>query len=147
TSRSSTAQETRLSRLAVGYGDSETMGTRLYVGNLSEDVSVEALRRHFAACGSVLDVHLATDRSSGRMRGHAFVTMASERDARSAITQLDGSMFDERPLRVNEAGEDRRDAMLSKAEKAARNALRVRITSQFRERHSMAYELDCAGVP
>lgn len=59
------------------------------------------------------------------------------------MTQLNGAMFDERPLRVNAAGEDR-DGSRSKASDDEKR--RVRITSQFRERHNMTYELDCAGV-
>lgn len=121
------------------------MEHRLYVGNLTDDVSMDALRTRFERCGAVTDVHLAVDRSSGRMRGYAFVTMATAADARSAIAQLNGAMFDDRPLRVNEAGAERDDARSSKANAEAKQR-RARITSQFRERRNMAYELDCDGV-
>jgi RNA recognition motif. (a.k.a. RRM, RBD, or RNP domain) len=123
-----------------------SMEHRLYVGNLEDDVSTDALRRRFEECGVVLNVHLAMDRSSGRMRGYAFVTMATAADARSAIDQLDGAMFEERPLRVKEAGEEREGSHSSKAAADAKQR-RARITSQFRERRNMTYELDCAGVP
>jgi hypothetical protein len=115
------------------------MENRLYVGNLSDDVSAESLRRRFAQFGEVSDVHLAMDRTSGRMRGHAFVTMAKPADARNAREKLDGALFEDRPLRVNIAGEDG-DRSRSKAEP------RARITSQFRERLNMVYELDCSGI-
>ncbi len=118
----------------------DLMETRLYVGNLSDDASVEELRKRFDQCGAVADVQLATDRSSGRMRGYAFVTMKTPADARSAITQLNGAMFDDRPLRVSEAGEQREGAR-SKVE-----GPKVKITSQFRERLNMTYELDIAGT-
>lgn len=118
------------------------MNARLYVGNLPEDASIEALRRRFAQHGAVADVHMAVDRSSGRSRGYAFVTMASGREAQAAIERLDGAMFEHRPLRVNEATEEG-DGPVGRAAKAR---ARVRITSQFRERQNMAYELDCAGV-
>lgn len=121
------------------------MEHRLYVGNLPDDVSTEALRARFAQCGAVTDVDLAVDRSSGRMRGYAFVTMATAADARSAIEQLNGAMFDDRPLRVSEAGADRGESRSSKANAEAKQR-RARITSQFRERRNMAYELDCGGV-
>jgi RNA recognition motif-containing protein len=116
--------------------------TKLYVGNLSEDVSTEALRKRFEDCGVVSSVQLATDRASGRMRGYAWVTMASEADARSAVTQLNGAMFEARPLRVNEAGEERSGSRAHTQPKQAA----VRITSQFRERLNMSYELDCMDV-
>ena len=118
------------------------MNARLYVGNLPEDASSEALRRRFAQHGAVADVHMAVDRSSGRSRGYAFVTMASGDDARVAVERLDGAMFEHRPLRVNEAGAEG-DAPRPRADKARP---RVRITSQFRERHNMTYELDCRGI-
>ncbi|MDF2691910.1 MAG: RNA-binding protein [Labilithrix sp.] len=117
------------------------MENRLYVGNLSDDVSSEALRRRFAEYGVVTDVHLATDRSSGRLRGHAFVTMDSAAAAQSAMKSLDGAVLEDRRLRVNLAGEDRdRDRSRAKA------AARTHITSQFRERTNMVYELDCTGM-
>jgi RNA recognition motif. (a.k.a. RRM, RBD, or RNP domain) len=121
------------------------MEHRLYVGNLADDVSTEALRQRFEQYGRVSNVHLAVDRSSGRMRGYAFVTMATAAEARSAIDQLDGAMFEERPLRVNEAGEEREGSRSSQASANAKQR-RARITSQFRERRNMTYELDCGGV-
>jgi hypothetical protein len=116
------------------------METRLYVGNLSDDASTEELRKRFGEFGTVSDVQIAFDRGSGRPRGHAFVTMSNAAEARSAMAQLNGAMFDEKPLRVNVAGEER-DKTRAKADQLA-----PRITSQFRERLNMTYELDCAGV-
>lgn len=113
------------------------MDSRLYVGNLSDDVSAEDLRKRFAEFGSVSDVELAVDRQSGRARGHAFVTMATVAEAKNAIERMDGTLLDDRRLRVNMAGE--RGTVRAKAEP-------VKITSQFRERNAIVYELDCAGV-
>lgn len=118
------------------------MDARLYVGNLPEDASSEALRSRFAQHGSVRDVHMAVDRSSGRSRGYAFVTMASSDDARVAMDRLDGAMFEHRALRVNEAGAER-DPSAPRARQKERG---VYITSQFRERHNMTYELACGDV-
>lgn len=114
------------------------MESRLYVGNLSDEVSVGALRRRFAAFGHVSDVHLATDRQSGRLRGHAFVTMGTPAEARTAMTELNGTVFDERRLLVNMAGE--------RGPSPAKPADSARITLQYRERVNVVYELDCAGV-
>lgn len=118
------------------------METRLYVGNLPDDASIDALRKRFAEYGAVANVHLAMDRSSGRPRGYAFVTMTSSAEARSAIAQLNGAMFEDRPLRVNEAGAES-EVSRTRAEEKKRT---VKVTSQFRERHNMAYELDCEGA-
>lgn len=81
------------------------MKNRLYVGNLSYDVTTEALRACFAECGEVSDTHVVTDRETGRARGFAFVTMSTEAEATHAIAQLNNSMFEGRPLRVNIAEE------------------------------------------
>jgi RNA recognition motif-containing protein len=85
------------------------MNNRLYVGNLSYDVTTEGLRGFFAECGAVEDVHVVTDRETGRARGFAFVTMGTDAEANYAITQLNGAMLEGRPLRINiaEARSDR----------------------------------------
>ena len=131
--------------LRTSVAHRRNMEHRLYVGNLTDDVSTDELRTRFAQCGAETDVDLAVDRSSGRMRGYAFVTMATAADARSAIEQLNGAVFDDRPLRVSEAGAGRDESRASKANAEAKQR-RARISSQFRERHNMAYELDCDGV-
>lgn len=82
------------------------MGNRLYVGNLSFSSSKESVRAAFEATGGeVTDVHLITDRETGQPRGFGFVTMATAQQAENAIAQLNGSMLDGRPIRVNEAEE------------------------------------------
>jgi cold-inducible RNA-binding protein len=84
------------------------MGSKLYVGNLSYDVTEEELRSAFAADGrGVQDVAIITDRETGRPRGFAFVTMASDDDARAAIEALNGQSLQGRTIKVNEA-QDRR---------------------------------------
>ncbi len=83
------------------------MGNRLYVGNLSFDATSDSVRKAFAEIGEVTDVHVATDRETGRSRGFAFVTMGSAQQAADAISRMNGAMLDGRPLRVNEAEERR----------------------------------------
>jgi len=81
------------------------MNNRLYVGNLSYDVTSEGLRGRFAECGEVTDLHVMMDRETGRARGFAFVTMKSDDDASNAIAQLNGAMYEGRSMRVNVAEE------------------------------------------
>lgn len=81
------------------------MGNRLYVGNLSFNSDTETVRNAFSQVGEVTDVHVVTDRETGRSRGFAFVTMATSELAEQAIAQLNGQMVDGRSLRVNEAEE------------------------------------------
>jgi cold-inducible RNA-binding protein len=76
---------------------------KLYVGNLSFSASESALRDLFSAHGTVTDVHLVTDRVSGRPRGFAFVTMGNRHEGQAAINALEGHSIDGRNLTVNEA--------------------------------------------
>src|SRR5580698_3954661 len=79
------------------------MNTRLYVGNLSFNTNAEGVRTAFQEFGEVSDVHLVSDRETGRSRGFAFVTMGTTEEAAKAIEGTDGKTLDGRPLRVNEA--------------------------------------------
>ena len=81
------------------------MNNRLYVGNLSFQTSTDAVRAAFESFGAVEDVHLVTDRETGRPRGFGFVTMSTAEEAQKAIEGMDGQMLDGRPLRVNQADE------------------------------------------
>jgi RNA recognition motif-containing protein len=79
------------------------MGNKLYVGNLSFNTTETDLQDFFAQAGSVTEVMLVQDKFTGKSRGFAFVTMASDADAQNAITQFHGKPFDGRNLTVNEA--------------------------------------------
>lgn len=80
------------------------MGSKLYVGNLSYDITEEELREAFSSDGrQVSEVAIVMDRETGRPRGFAFVTMGSSEDAQSAISALNGQTLNGRALKVNEA--------------------------------------------
>jgi RNA recognition motif-containing protein len=79
------------------------MNTRLYVGNLSFNATADSVRAAFQEFGTVSDVHLVSDRETGRSRGFAFVTMGTSEEAAKAMQAMDGQNLDGRPLRVNEA--------------------------------------------
>jgi RNA recognition motif-containing protein len=76
---------------------------KLYVGNLSFSMSESALRDLFSPHGSVTDVHIVTDRMSGKSRGFAFVTMGNRNEGQAAINALEGHSIDGRNLSVSEA--------------------------------------------
>jgi cold-inducible RNA-binding protein len=79
--------------------------SKVFVGNLSFDTTREELEAFFAPMGEIAEVVVPTDRDSGRPRGFAFVTFASQEGATQAIQQLDGKELGGRNLRVNEASE------------------------------------------
>ena len=79
------------------------MNTKLFVGNLSFDTTELDLQDLFAAAGPVTEVNIVTDRTTGRPRGFAFVTMATPEGAQAAIQQISGKNVNGRDLTVNEA--------------------------------------------
>jgi RNA recognition motif-containing protein len=79
------------------------MGKKLYVGNLPFSANDQALGDLFAQCGTVESARVITDRDTGRSKGFGFVEMATDEQAATAITKLDGADFDGRPIKVNEA--------------------------------------------
>jgi RNA recognition motif-containing protein len=82
------------------------MGTRLYVGNLSYNVTEPELRDVFAEGGkNVVEVKVVMDRETGRPRGFAFVEMGSDQEAADAITNLTGREIQGRAINVSEARE------------------------------------------
>ena len=76
---------------------------KIYVGNLSYDTTEDALRDLFSQHGEVEEVHIPSDRNTGRPRGFAFVTMADDAAAKAAIQAVNGSELEGRTLNVNEA--------------------------------------------
>ena len=79
------------------------MSTKLFVGNLSFNITENALQDAFAAHGTVVETNLMMDRSTGRPRGFGFVTMSTPEDAQKAIEALNGMQLDGRALTVNVA--------------------------------------------
>ncbi len=76
---------------------------KIYVGNLSFEVTEEELRQEFEAFGEVTSVDIITDKYSGRPRGFGFVEMTSVSEGQAAITGLNGKTLKERTLTVNAA--------------------------------------------
>jgi len=76
---------------------------KIYVGNLSYEVTEEDLRQEFGAFGEVTSANIITDKYSGRPKGFGFVEMASKSEAEAAITGLNGKTLKERTIMVNEA--------------------------------------------
>ncbi|MGC2236996.1 MAG: RNA-binding protein, partial [Pyrinomonadaceae bacterium] len=79
------------------------MGTKLYVGNLSFNVSSDDLQEYFAQAGTVESAKVIEDRDTGRSRGFGFVEMSSSEEAMAAIEQFNGQDLDGRSIVVNEA--------------------------------------------
>ncbi len=79
------------------------MGKKLYVGNLSFDVSSSDLEKLLSEYGTVQSAEVISDRMTGRSKGFGFVEMSTDDEAQSAISALNGQEHSGRPLTVNEA--------------------------------------------
>jgi RNA recognition motif-containing protein len=75
----------------------------IFVGNLDFATNESDLRALFEPYGAIERVSVVTDRDTGRSRGFAFVEMASNSEASSAISALDGREVNGRAIKVNEA--------------------------------------------
>ena len=79
------------------------MGTRLYVGNLSYNVTNQSLEALFTEFGRVQSAQVVMDRDTGRSKGFGFVEMSDNGQAQAAITGLNEKEVEGRSLTVNEA--------------------------------------------
>jgi len=78
-------------------------GSKLYVGNLTYSATNEQLKELFSNHGEVKEVNVIEG------RGFGFVEMSSPSEAETAKEALDGSDFQGRILKVDEAKPPRRD--------------------------------------
>lgn len=76
---------------------------KLYVGNLSYEITEQDLREEFETFGAIDSISIVTDRVSGKPRGFAFVEMSSVSEGRAAVAGINGKTIKERTVVVNEA--------------------------------------------
>ena len=79
------------------------MATKLYVGNLSYQMTDQQLHELFSESGNVASAQVVTDRYTGEARGFGFVEMATEDEAQQAIAAINGRNVGGRALVVNES--------------------------------------------
>jgi cold-inducible RNA-binding protein len=79
------------------------MAKKLYVGNLSYQMTEDSLKDIFSPIGEVLSAKIITDAATGRSKGFGFVEMASDEDANKAIADLNGTNVMDRAINVSEA--------------------------------------------
>jgi len=73
------------------------------VGGLPYSVTEQQLNELFAQQGTVSSAKVITDKFTGQSRGFGFVEMSTTEEAKKAISALNGTQMDGRPLTVNEA--------------------------------------------
>ena len=75
----------------------------IYVGNLSSDVTDEAIREAFISFGQVASARVIKDKYTGVSRGFGFVEMATQSQAQTAIKSLNGKELMGKEMNVSEA--------------------------------------------
>ncbi len=75
----------------------------IYIGNLSFNATEEELKKLFSEHGDVSSANIIKDKYTGKPKGFAFVEMANQSEAESAIQALNGKTVDGRNIKVNQA--------------------------------------------
>lgn len=76
---------------------------KLYVGSLPYSTSESDLRALFGDFGDIDELLLVKDRHTGESKGFGFIEMKRNSDADKAIKALNGSVFQGRNIKVNQA--------------------------------------------
>jgi cold-inducible RNA-binding protein len=79
------------------------MSVRLFVGNLSYDVTESDLRDLFSPVGPLSTVIIPMDRETGKPRGFAFVEFSDQAQAEEAIHRFNNQPLKGRNITINEA--------------------------------------------
>jgi small subunit ribosomal protein S18 len=82
--------------------------TKIFVGNFSFAITDDKLRDYFSKCGTAFSAKVMTEGQGGRSRGFGFVEMSSPEEAQKAISELDGSVWEGRVIKVSEDRSARR---------------------------------------
>lgn len=99
-------------RRRVGGDPGSVESSRVYVGNLSYDVSESDLQELFKGIGGVRNVEIVYNRATHRSKGYGFVEMLHVDEAKQAVTVLHDQHFMGRKLNVSGAksrGHDERE--------------------------------------
>lgn len=76
---------------------------KLYVGNLSKQITDAQLNDLATPYGKPVSANVATERGSGESKGFGFIEFGTDDEAKAAITGLDGRDVNGQALKVNEA--------------------------------------------
>jgi RNA recognition motif-containing protein len=77
------------------------MKNKLFVGGLAWATTDASLREACERFGELEEVRVITDRDTGRSKGFAFVTFATDEQAAKCKAELDGQMLDGRAVKID----------------------------------------------
>lgn len=75
-------------------------GVNVYVKNLDEGVTEEAMREAFAQYGTITSARVMVDGSNGQSKGFGFVCFSAPEEATKAISEMNGKMLMNKPIYV-----------------------------------------------
>jgi RNA recognition motif-containing protein len=75
----------------------------IYVGNLSNDITEDDLRKAFEPFGQVTEIKIIKDRFTSESKGFGFVEMPAKQEAQAAMDELNGTELKGKAITVNEA--------------------------------------------
>jgi small subunit ribosomal protein S18 len=96
--------------------------TKVFVGNFSFSVDDDQLRDYFNSAGTVVSAKVMKEGQGGRSRGFGFVEFAGAEDAQKAISELNGSVWEGRVIKVSEDRSHRRDSETSESTEGAQRS-------------------------
>ena len=76
---------------------------KLFVRNLSYDLTDEELLEFFSEAGEVESANIVKDRFTGKSKGYGFVTMTNEKGGKAAIESLNGKDLHGRSIAIDKA--------------------------------------------
>ncbi|MEX0270365.1 RNA recognition motif domain-containing protein [Leptolyngbyaceae cyanobacterium UHCC 1019] len=79
------------------------MSVRLYIGNLSEELTRQELEAVFAEMADSISTKLITDRKTSKCRGFGFVTVKTDEEADAFIEKFNGHVLNDNPIKIEKA--------------------------------------------
>lgn len=80
---------------------------KLYVGNISYDVTSKDLIKLFSKYGEVMESMVIPSNNPNKSKGYGFVSFSKKQEADKAVVSLNGADFQGRNLVVKPANEQR----------------------------------------
>jgi RNA recognition motif-containing protein len=78
------------------------MATRLFVGNIPDEMTEDQLRELFSQTGEVGVIDLIITRHTGKRKGFGYVDMLTSESARAAVERFKGFVVANHALQVEE---------------------------------------------
>ncbi len=79
------------------------MSVRLYIGNLSEELTRQELEAAFVELADSISTKIITDRKTNKCRGFGFVTVKTDEEADAFIEKFNGHVLHDSAMKIEKA--------------------------------------------